>query len=222
MPVKVTVIGAGGIGSHLVGALAPAIHRGNLAEGLGGVVIRILDSDRVSEGNLAHQRFLPSHVGEHKVIALAETISGFDNHLLRIEPVPMDVTKDSDIDESDLVVVAVDSHRARRVAQGCMERWLDLRCMGDGFIAIDDRVNGTQVSSLTQEQPSLSCQIEGSIESGNIQFGFMLAAAHGAQWVVQSLREISGERGNIRPLPQSASISFGTLGRMELTEELVG
>ena len=222
MTVTLTIVGAGGIGSHLSGVLVPAIHRGQLAKGLGGIVVRILDSDRVSAENLAHQRFLPSHVGEHKVSALADSLSVFESELLRIEPVPMDVRKSSDLGESDLVVVAVDSHVARRVAHQSVGRWLDLRCMGDGFIAIDDRVDGGSVSSLTVEQASLSCQMEGSLESGNIQFGFLSAAAHGAQWVVQTLRDISGEPGNTPPLPQSASISFGTLGRMALSTGVQG
>ena len=54
------------------------------------------------------------------------------------------------------------------------------------------------------------------------QFGFMAAAAHGAQWVVQLLREMSGESGTMPPMPQSASISFGTLGRLEILSEVEG
>ena len=74
MPVTVTVVGAGGIGSHLVGALVPAVHRGDLVERLGGIVLRIHDSDLVSEQNLAHQRFLPSEVGRHKTTALRSSL----------------------------------------------------------------------------------------------------------------------------------------------------
>ena len=50
----------------------------------------------------------------------------------------------------------------------------------------------------------------------------MAAAAHGAQWVVQSLRGMSGESGTMPPMPQSTSISFGTLGRLELLTEAEG
>jgi len=222
MPVTVTIVGAGGIGSHLVGALAPAIHRGDLVERLGGIVLRIHDSDLVSEQNLAHQRFLPSEVGRHKATSLRSSLMEFENDLMQLEDITEDVRRASDIGGSDLVVVAVDSSLARRVAHESAPRWLDLRCSGDGYIAIDHRVGSRQVDSLTTDQPPMSCQLEGSIDVGNIQFGFMAAAAHGAQWAVQSLREMSGESGVMAPMPQSASISFGTLGRLELLTEVEG
>ena len=222
MPVTVTIVGAGGIGSHLVGALAPAIHRGDLVERLGGIVLRIHDSDLVSEQNLAHQRFLPSEVGRHKATSLRSSLMEFESDLMQVEAINKDVRRASDIGGSDLVVVAVDSSQARRVAHASAPRWLDLRCSGDGYIAIDHRVGSRQVDSLTTDQPPMSCQLEGSIDVGNIQFGFMAAAAHGAQWAIQSLREMSGEPGAMAPIPQSASISFGTLGRLELLTEVEG
>lgn len=222
MPTIVTIVGAGGIGSHLVGALVPAVHRGDLVERLGGIVLRIHDSDLVSEQNLAHQRFLPSEVGRHKATALRSALMEFESDLMQVEAVTEDVRCASDIGGSDVVVVAVDSSLARRVAHESSPRWLDLRCSGDGYIAIDHRVGSRQVDSLTTDQPPMSCQLGGSIDSGNIQFGFMAAAAHGAQWVVQSLREMSGESGTMPPMPQSASISFGTLGRLETPTEVEG
>lgn len=222
MPVTVTIVGAGGIGSHLVGALAPAIHRGDLVERLGGIVLRIHDSDLVGKQNLAHQRFLPSEVGRHKATSLRSSLMEFENDLMQLEDITEDVRRASDIGGSDLVVVAVDSSLARRVAHESAPRWLDLRCSGDGYIAIDHRVGSRQVDSLTTDQPPMSCQLEGSIDVGNIQFGFMAAAAHGAQWTIQSLREMSGESGAMAPIPQSASISFGTLGRLELLTEAEG
>jgi hypothetical protein len=129
------------------------------------------------------------------------------------------VREPSDIEPSDLVVVAVDSTVARRVVHKSTEIWLDLRCSGDGYIAIDHRVGGGTVESLTVDQPPKSCQLHGSIANGNIQFGYLAAAAHGAQWVLQSLRGIAGEEESMQPFPQSSSISFGTLGRLGLEQE---
>ena len=34
---------------------------------------------------------------------------------------------------------------------------------------------------------SASCQHENAVEMGKIQFGFALAASHGAQWIIQWL-----------------------------------
>ena len=217
----ITIIGAGGIGSNLLCALVPAIHRGGLVEGLGEVVVRVHDSDRVSEDNLAHQRFLPSQVGRHKVEAACSALTEFESDRLRVTPVPTDVRVPGDIASSDLVVVAVDSPVARRVVHSTAERWLDLRCSGDGYIAIDHRVDHGTVESLTVDQPPKSCQLGGSTTNGNIQFGYLAAAAHGAQWLLQSLRQFAGEGGAMQPLPQSASISFGTLGRLVLEQEAI-
>ena len=222
MPTTVTIVGAGGIGSHLLSTLVPAVHRGALSESLGGIVFRVHDSDTIGAENLAHQRFLPSQVGSSKVRALKGSLAEFESENLEIQAIPSDVRSTSDISGSDIIVVAVDSSEARRVAHRTPGRWLDLRCSGDGFMAIDHRVGGERVSSLTTEQPPMSCQLEGSIESGNIQFGFLSAAAHGAQWVIQSLRELSGEERTLPPMPQSASITFGTLGRLETVQEVEG
>ena len=50
---EIAIIGAGGIGSHLVSALVPALHRGGLLESTERITIRLYDSDKVSEENLA-------------------------------------------------------------------------------------------------------------------------------------------------------------------------
>ena len=67
---EIAVIGAGGIGSNLLNALVPALHRGKLRESLGRVRIRVYDSDRVDESNLAHQKFNYDDIGSYKVTAI--------------------------------------------------------------------------------------------------------------------------------------------------------
>ena len=47
--VKIAIVGMGGIGSHLLHSLAPALHAGRLSESLGGFSLHIFDSDSVSE-----------------------------------------------------------------------------------------------------------------------------------------------------------------------------
>ena len=113
---EITIIGAGGIGSHLIGNLIPALHRGSLWADK-RISIRVHDSDTVSIENTAHQRFSDEHVGLHKVNAVSTSLSTYLGGNLSIEPCPRDVRKASDLGTADLVVVAVDSHEARRV--GC-------------------------------------------------------------------------------------------------------
>jgi hypothetical protein len=116
--------------------------------------------------------------------------------------------------QSDFVIVCVDSDEARRVVHSQASTWLDLRCRGDGFVAIDYRVEGNVVRTLNTGQEPASCQLEGALEAGNIQFGYLASACHGAQWAIQMLRILSGQEGAMLPSPTSTSITFGTLGRL--------
>ena len=218
---EIAVIGAGGIGSHLLSTIVPALHRGELLESTEVITIRIYDSDKVSEENLAHQRFMPEDVGKHKVTAIVESMAPFTSDRLQLVACPWDVREDSDMKPADLTVVAVDSAIARRVVHSSDSIFLDLRCLGDGYVAFDSSVDPDFVSKMTPDQPARSCQHEDAISSGNIEFGFLLAASHGAQWVLQSLRWMVGQTLAMTPYPQSANLTFGTLGRLPEAEDKI-
>jgi len=218
---EIAVIGAGGIGSHLLSVIVPALHRGELLESTEVITIRIYDSDKVSEENLAHQRFMPEDVDKHKVTAIVESMAPFTSDRLQLIACPWDVREDSDMTPADLIVVAVDSAIARRVVHSSDSIFLDLRCLGDGYVAFDSSVDSDFVSKMTPDQPARSCQHEDAISSGNIEFGFLLAASHGAQWVLQSLRWMVGQTLAMTPYPQSANLTFGTLGRLPEAEEKI-
>ena len=218
---EIAVIGAGGIGSHMLSAIVPALHRGELLESTEVITIRIYDSDKVSEENLAHQRFIPEDVGKHKVTAIVESMAPFTSDRLQLVACPWDVREDSDMKPADLTVVAVDSAIARRVVHSSDSIFLDLRCLGDGYVAFDSSVDPDFVSKMTPDQPARSCQHEDAISSGNIEFGFLIAASHGAQWVLQSLRWMVGQTLAMTPYPQSANLTFGTLGRLPEAEDKI-
>jgi hypothetical protein len=216
---EIAIIGAGGIGGHLLSVLVPALHRGELLESTQRITVRVYDSDRVSEENLAHQRFDYDDVGMHKVTAIERSICQFTDDRLRLVACPWDVRDTSDMTPADLIVVAVDSAEARRVVHSSDTTFLDLRCLGDGYIAFDSSVDPDFVDGMTPDQPARSCQHEDAVSSGNIEFGFLLAAAHGAQWVLQSLRWMTGQTLARPPYPQTANITFGTLSRLPNIEE---
>ena len=218
---EIAVIGAGGIGSHMLSTIVPALHRGELLESTEVITIRIYDSDKVSEENLAHQRFMPEDVGKHKVTAIVESMAPFTSDRLQLVACPWDVREDSDMKPADLTVVAVDSAIARRVVHSSDAIFLDLRCLGDGYVAFDSSVDPDFVSKMTPDQPARSCQHEDAISSGNIEFGFLLAASHGAQWVLQSLRWMVGQTLAMTPYPQSANLTFGTLGRLPEADDKI-
>ena len=216
---KISLIGVGGIGSNLAISLASAISFGPLVKSLGGIQLSILDSDVVEERNLLMgQRFSHSDLGKQKVQAVKEAISDFEGSLLKVEPIANDVRSISDIPESDIAVVCVDNMEAREVIHRLEIPWLDLRCSGDGYIAIDHRVDGSVISSLTrQHNGSHSCQLEGW-ESGFLQAGYLAASTHGFQWIIAALRMKEGNSNSILPKPRSSSVTFGILGELPVSE----
>ena len=216
--IEIALVGAGGIGSNLAWALVPAIHRGALVESIGPVRVRIFDSDLVSEANLSHQRFSRSDVGRPKVECVRDALSDLESANLSIEACPWDVRSPEDLGSPDLTVVGVDSPPARIAVHKRGGTWLDLRCAGDNYIALDYRMTPVEVERLTDpSQLPGSCQMADALDSGNIQFGHLAAAAHGAQWLVQSMRAMAGHGGSLPPPPKTSSITFGTLEEMVLT-----
>jgi hypothetical protein len=141
---------------------------------------------------------------------------------LTLKPIGEKLLRVSQLDGYDVVVVAVDRPAARALVHNSSERWLDLRCGGDGMIALDYQSDSNLVETMTPlDQAPASCQIPGSIKAGNVQMGYALAAAHGAQWLVQNLRELSGLP--FRPTPSRMySLTFGELEFPEVPELIAG
>ena len=215
--VRIAIIGAGGIGSNLSRQLAPALANNSVVQSLGGVEIAIYDSDVVESGNIHHQAFIASDIGESKVSAVCRALSAFQSPFLNFCGQERDIRSADELNGYDIVVVCVDSSPARIATHSKGGNWLDLRCRGDNYLALDHRVEPAFVESVTDpEQRPGSCQFDGALESGNIQFGHSGAVAHGCQWITQCLRLMAGEDGVMLPYPKSESITFGTLERFPL------
>ena len=216
---SITVIGVGGIGSNLAVSVASAISSGPLVCSLGGIRLNIIDSDKVENRNLMMgQRFSHSDIEKDKVTAVRDAISEFESGLFEVNPISNDVRKLSDVPDSDIAIVCVDNMDARRVVHRLEVPWLDLRCSGDGYIAIDFRVRRDVVESLTREQNGpRSCQLEGW-ESGFLQSGYLGAATFGFQWLIAALRQRDGHSKSILPRPRSSSVTFGMLGELPTGE----
>ena len=219
---NILIVGAGGIGSQLIDELVPALTAGALAERLGGVRVHLMDSDRVEEANLSHQRHEPRMVGRLKVDSLAERLDPFLSPALGIVAHDEDLRIAEQLEGYDLVVVAVDRPAARLLAHAHATEWVDLRCGGDGYMALDDETEPRLVTLMTpDDQQPASCQQEGAVENGNIEMGYALAAAHGTQWVVQRLRRMLGEPSRAPPA-RMYSLTFGELQFPELPELTIG
>jgi hypothetical protein len=184
---KILVIGAGGIGSLLTLHLARAISYSQWDYDV--IEITLMDGDVVEERNLPHQQFTPEDIGKSKVNALERYICNQSEYLQYI-PISNNFSTDTDISKYDLIVVAVDREEPRQLVREKANNWLELRATGDGCL-IWSNLDEIEVLSLFPKLSpgkSASCQHENAVETGNIQFGFALAAAHGAQWIIQWLR----------------------------------
>ena len=213
---SILIIGAGGIGGLLLELLCRSIS----FSGSFQVKISIMDGDVVEQRNLPHQRFSTSDLGAHKVDALSnrllQLVKAADNDVV-IDSISTNFSGEKSLEEFDLVIVAVDREEPRKLVHANAAQWLDLRARGDGFV-MWSHLEDIQILDLLPKLPegtSASCQLDEAIETGNIQFGFALAATHGAQWVVQWLR------GGNPPSGRMYSIHMGELPMPEPSQGLV-
>ena len=212
---SILIIGAGGIGGLLLELLCRSIS----FSGSFQVKISIMDGDVVEQRNLPHQRFSTSDLGAHKVDALSnrlqQLVKAADNDVV-IDSISTNFSGEKSLEEFDLVIVAVDREEPRKLVHANAAQWLDLRARGDGFV-MWSHLEDIQILDLLPKLPegtSASCQLDEAIETGNIQFGFALAAAHGVQWVVQWLR------GGSPPAGKMYSIHMGELPMPEPSQGL--
>lgn len=100
MRTPITVIGAGGIGSHTIMALAR----------MGYYNLTVYDMDNVSEHNLNNQGFDIEDIGKNKAIAIADKVSKAIGFKIKA----IDKIYDGSDDLSNIVIAAVDSMAARK------------------------------------------------------------------------------------------------------------
>jgi len=215
---RILIIGAGGIGGVLAKLVSRAAAFSDLTEKCGMVSLTLMDGDIVERRNLSHQQFAEDDVGKPKVEALVRQLRDIgitQERGIDLLPVAENFSDATDLTEYDLVVVAVDREEPRRIVHENAEAWLDLRCRGDGFLmwSYQDDMRVLKMFPPLPDGESASCQLEGAVEIGNIQFGFAEAASHGAQWVIQWLR------GGQVPLGRTYSIHMGDLPLPQVTEE---
>jgi len=198
---SVLIVGCGGIGSNVVDALYRACHALQLP-----CHIHVMDSDIVSITNLGHQRFQTADVGQTKVSVLQKRYNDDDSQV-KVFGIEDDLIDEEQLVGYDFIIVAVDRPEPRRMVHQQKVPWIDLRCSGDGFMVLTYQTNKKLVEAMTPDHPPKSCQLEGALDIGNIEFGFLISAAHGAQWAVQHLRGCSGPHESIGSIT-SGSFQF--------------
>lgn len=207
---EIHIIGAGGIGSNLIALLLPALRNGVVAKQLGGLMFHLHDADIVEEKNLVHQRFDDSQINMYKVEALA-TNYDLIHPKIRVLGHSTNLRVSEPLRNADIVIVAVDRPEPRRIVHSLENvEWYDLRCGLDSCLVLTHETHADDIERLTPTHKPASCQPDGVIESGNIQFGSALAGTFGANIVLRSLmRRISGN-SNI-PGPICFSMDLGMI-----------
>jgi len=204
-PRNMLVIGAGGIGTQLTELLVPAMRRVNLQG-----CITLMDADVVEASNLGHQRYSENDIGTSKVHALAHRLDD-ETSTLRVKAIAENLRTAEQLVGFDLVVVCVDRPEPRRLVHQVDVPWLDLRCSGDGHVALSSQSSPALVERMTPDHAPASCQMPGALDAGNLEYGFASAAAFGAQWATQQWR------GCPAPVQSMGSLTYGALSFPEVS-----
>ena len=166
---KVLIIGAGGIGSHLI----PCLARTKMYK------LTVFDPDTVETKNLTYQNFRLGDVEEFKATVMK------DRWLSAIEAEPYKVLTKRQIEGYDLVVCCADNLVVRQMLYKTDIKWLDLRAQGRNGLLVSFEEDPKILSMLNVgPDGSFSCQgdaWDGS--AGDIHFTHVAIAGMGAQWI---------------------------------------
>ena len=195
---RILIVGAGGIGGLALDLIVPALEKVKQKSS-----ITIMDGDTVEASNLGHQRFSTSDIGSFKTDALTTKYDRFKH--VHCVPNTDNLRFKEQLQNFDYIIIAVDRPQPRRLVHATNVPWIDLRSTGDGHVFFTNDSDPSLVSMMTPDHEPASCQIAGAIEAGNIQFGYVNAAAAAATWLMGQLR-------NQPPLRERmSSIMFGEL-----------
>lgn len=109
-PITVSLIGAGGTGSHMLANLAK-IHLSLKALGHQGLYVSLWDDDIVSPANVGRQAFSPNDIGNFKAAVLITKINRFFN--LQWESNSRRFTENDK--KTNIVITATDSLASRKI-----------------------------------------------------------------------------------------------------------
>jgi len=202
-----TIIGAGGIGSQTVDLLVPALRRIEAR-----CEIILMDADIVEDKNLGHQKYSSDDIGKKKVECLAARFASLEDKGVLVNGIGENFRDIKQVKNSDYVIICVDRPEPRRLVHSLEIPWIDLRCGGDGYLVLSSDSQHALVAHMTPDHEPKSCQHEGALNIGNLEFGFAISASYGAQWALQQLRDSPS------PIQAMGSMNFGQLSFPEIRQ----
>jgi len=171
---RILLIGCGGIGSWLCHFLAFGRRNSLLPI---NTSITVADPDVVEARNLLYSNFEAQDVGMNKAAVLASRYSYICS--------PKEMKSSKELEPYDIVLVATDNARSRKMVYESGKHWIDMRCKGDLWAvftsdnrkaAKDFKPKGKDLNISGQ-----SCQFEADLASRNVKFGCLMAAGAGYQ-----------------------------------------
>lgn len=179
---KIGIIGCGGIGSYFVRGLSELIKKDIAGfDRVNVMAIDLFDMDTVEEKNLSYQNFDIEDLGRNKAEVLADR-TGYT-------AIPIKIDKPEQVNDYDLVVLAVDNNEVRNIVYNSGVRLLDLRAKGKGIMAYLTQKDDPEYLNLTVDSGEKGgCQYSEDIEDKSIEFGNRVIAEIGLQFLVDYLR----------------------------------
>ena len=182
---KILVIGCGGIGSFLTEHVYQLVLRKQID--LENTEITICDDDTVELKNIKYQNYTKEDILKNKAEVLSDRYS--------FTPMKERMENALQLSPYNFIVMCVDNSQCRELVYKYCNKthtyFLDLRSEGRAVAAFTKHKENTTeklLSTLKNTDKSGSCQLEFEIEKGIIQYGNVIVAAIGAQFILNKLR----------------------------------
>ncbi len=186
---QIAIIGAGGIGSFLIGELERLAENDQLAN----IHFTVFDGDIVEHKNLKYQNFVEKDIGKNKAQAMLGKCVFLDMVVNKVFANAKDLTG------FDAVVSCVDSSDWRKEMFKVLEpkgtMWIDLRSEGRAIAAyMKSKKNTleTMLATLPDTRERGSCQNAFELENNVVQIGNRIVAMIGVQMILNYTRGDTG------------------------------
>jgi len=183
------ILGAGGIGSHLVEHLYKLMLNGQISMDTN---ITVSDNDKVELKNISYQNFTDKDILKNKAVVIGDRY-GFVGQDRKI-------VDDRELMDFDSVVICVDNSKARKLvydwAYKNKRQFIDLRAEGRQIAVITSDLKESEAKDMLPKEINGnggSCQLKYRFENQVIDVGNIVVAAIGSQILLNKLR---GEQSN--------------------------
>ena len=183
---KLLVIGAGGIGSHIVEYLCRCLGKDILDP---RIEITVADSDIIELDQMKYQNFKMEEVGLNKANALSDRFKDYG-----ITPIKKRIEKESQLKGYDFIMLCVDNEKSRElVIKYCHKKdveFIDLRATGRNIFAMpkEKQLSDNLKFVDSKDTKEYSCQDKRDLEKGWVQLGNEIIALWGCQMFLNHIR----------------------------------